>query len=995
MTQIAVKPIAWLIFLLFFCLYLLTFSPAVRYEKNIDFVDSVTGNRGLPYLFTIGAGSASNQITPRGYSLWYPIAVAARQLPVMSLLRRLGIISALFGALSIKLLFQLLFRFQHTATPEERTRTTRRLFRQLLPALVGALTLGLCRSFWKISTGIGPYSLNAFLFYSVLLLLLKYRDTRERKNLYGAFLLMGLLLSNFPAAILVIPVVGILFLLFDFMLLLRPARLFGPIIVFMLGACSILILPLQSRLHPLYSYFSGTIGFVGGIGDVFKTHFKILTTDFLSLESFKWGLYTVLPIGYFLWRRRKSKYELRNYPPTVIKGNLYRRLKRSNAPRVALILGFMVLGLFFFLQIDPGRFSSAAIKETLDFIRPESFSPKLAVTTNLMLYFPQVLGVLWFGYGLGYLMIMITGRNFVQFPPRAPVALTSKRAVVCYCALALPLVLLFVNISGFTGRSTEHVEKFCADIIGQATGPKVIFVEEKPLISADWPGFKKPFLVNALRYHLYQSGDDKTTVVELKALNSGVLYHALCKEILGLRQPPKFIAGTDMSRPVFKQLEQKGVKVRWLVSDLSPINLEYRFVPKGFLFTAVSRKQPLPDIYAANESAWKNWQSNIRFCLEVRDASVADEILRYYSRALVNQGLYYQIQGKLQQASELYGRAIDCSSSNPVAHRNLGAVAERLGWWRLEQRHRRAAANIFFRMVEDSLFLFQGAESEARERATGYITAREPGWFGMGNSAGLYINIGLRYLDVLRKLPPDKKYTYAREYYVQFSKVMFNQALDIEPNSLGAIQGLGRLEGWKKNYREATKLFMQVLKYDPYHPSIYDDIIKVAVERGSTSKLRKFVMDGYNRNVDSWLVYRYAGDIFMERGEEEKAEAAYLKSIDLKRNAGAYAQVAWLYYQRGEVSKGFSVVHDALKKFPNESILYRSLSRMYLGLGKLNLAVDNMDRDFKLQPDSAIANLRMANLLWNIGQKERSMLFLKDAYNLAIMEFFIRLSPGF
>jgi tetratricopeptide (TPR) repeat protein len=995
MTQIAVRPIAWLIFLFFFCLYLFTFSPALRYEENIDFVDSVSGNRGLPYIFTIGSGITSNQIAPRGYSLWYPLAVTARQFPFVSLLRRLGIISALFGALSIKLLFQLLLHFQHMAMPEERTRTARSLFKNLLPALVGALTLGLCRNFWRISTGIGPYTLNAFLFYSILLLMLKYRETRERKNLYGAFLVMGLVLSNFSAAALVIPVVGILFVVFDFMLVLRPTNLLGPIFVFLLGACSILILPLQSRLHPLYVHVGDFLGFADGIVDVLKTHFKILKSDFLSFESFKWGLYTVLPIGYLFWRRRESKYELRDYPPTHIKGDLYRLLKRSHAPRALLILGFMVIGLFFFLQINPDGFSSVAIKETLDFIRPESFAPSTAMTSNLMIYFPQVLGALWFGYGLGYVMIIITGRNFVRFHPKAPVALTSKRAMLCYCAFVLPLILFFVNISGFTGRGTEHIDKFCADIIGQAKGPKVLFVEEKTLITDGWPGFEKPFLVNALRYNLDQSGDDETIVVELNALNTAGYYPYYCKNILGLRQLPKFVGGTDMSGPVYEQLEEKGVEVRWLISDLRPINLEYRFVPKGFLFTAVDKKGPAPDVYSANESAWKNWQSNIRFCLEARGASLTNEILRYYSRALVNQGLYDQVTTNCQVAFELYGRALDCSRFNPAAHRNLGAVSETLGLWRFEERHRRAAGNIFSTMVDNSLFLFRGAESESRETAAGYIAAREPGWFGMGNSAGLYINRGLQFLEVLRELPQEKKYGYYREYYVRLTRVMFHQALDIEYNSLGAIQGLGRLASWKNNYREATKLFVRVLKNDPYHPSIYDDIIKVAVESGSTSKLRKFVMDGYKRNVDSWLVYRYAGDIFMERGEEEKAEAAYLKSIGLKRNAGAYAQVALLYYERGEVSKGFSVVRDALEKFPDESILYRSLSQMYLGLGQLRVAVDNMDKAFRLQSDSAIANLRMADLLWNTGQKERSVLYLKDAYNLAIKGFAIRLSTGF
>ena len=107
MTVGTVRTWSWLIFTATLILYMLTSSPDLMYPETIDHTVAVIDNWSVPYIFTLGTGSFSPQIVPRCYSLWLPVARLVEAVPIRTTLCRLSFLSALFGALTLKLLFHI------------------------------------------------------------------------------------------------------------------------------------------------------------------------------------------------------------------------------------------------------------------------------------------------------------------------------------------------------------------------------------------------------------------------------------------------------------------------------------------------------------------------------------------------------------------------------------------------------------------------------------------------------------------------------------------------------------------------------------------------------------------------------------------------------------------------------------------------------------------------------------------------------------------------
>jgi len=120
MKQAGNAKILLLLFLIPLAVYSFTFSPALRYPQNIDFTVSASGHTYLPYIVKPdGIPPAS-----RCYTLWYLLASALVRIPAGSLMWRLGLLSAFFGALTVTTLYSVFLQYRLSSAPEIRTRKT-------------------------------------------------------------------------------------------------------------------------------------------------------------------------------------------------------------------------------------------------------------------------------------------------------------------------------------------------------------------------------------------------------------------------------------------------------------------------------------------------------------------------------------------------------------------------------------------------------------------------------------------------------------------------------------------------------------------------------------------------------------------------------------------------------------------------------------------------------------------------------------------------------
>jgi len=141
---------------------------------------------------------------PSGYPLYCLIGKAFSLLPVSNPAWRINLMSAFFGALTVGMVYLI----------------CRQLSIQRVAAFVGALALAFSRIFWSQSVTAKFYTLNTFLLFSIILLLLLWSDTKKSAFLYAASGVFGLSLSNhYSLMLLVSPAIGI------YVLLVRPTVL--------------------------------------------------------------------------------------------------------------------------------------------------------------------------------------------------------------------------------------------------------------------------------------------------------------------------------------------------------------------------------------------------------------------------------------------------------------------------------------------------------------------------------------------------------------------------------------------------------------------------------------------------------------------------------------------------------------------------------------------------------------------------------------------------
>lgn len=157
--------------------YLLTLAPTVSGEDSGELI-TAAATLGIPH--------------PPGYPLWCLVGKFFTFFPVGSIAWRVNLSSAVCAAATVSLVLLLVVY----------------VTRMRLAAFMAALAFAFSHEFWEQAVIAEVYALNALLMAACLILLLRWRDTRNDRLLLTCALLFGLGLSNHNTFVLFAPVVA-------------------------------------------------------------------------------------------------------------------------------------------------------------------------------------------------------------------------------------------------------------------------------------------------------------------------------------------------------------------------------------------------------------------------------------------------------------------------------------------------------------------------------------------------------------------------------------------------------------------------------------------------------------------------------------------------------------------------------------------------------------------------------------------------------------------
>jgi len=277
------------LFLIVAAIYIYALCPSIHPRDNPDILTAAI-TLGIPH-------------SP-GYPLFTVLGHLFSKIPLGTLPWRVNLMSAIFSALSILVIYFLILK----------------LTKKIWPSLIGAGILAFSYYYFLQSLYADILSLNNLLVGLELLAILYWRDTKQSKYLYLFALLFGLAFSNHQLSFILLPAFIYLFWVTDKKIFLDwklMLKLFG---LFILGLLPYIYLPIRAAQNPTYIWGEPNtfLGFLYMItrkeytGDNFQyiSSFAWRIWDWFKLISWKEFLLVGLGLGILgivsFWKRDKK-----------------------------------------------------------------------------------------------------------------------------------------------------------------------------------------------------------------------------------------------------------------------------------------------------------------------------------------------------------------------------------------------------------------------------------------------------------------------------------------------------------------------------------------------------------------------------------------------------------------------------------------------------------------------------------------------------------------
>jgi tetratricopeptide (TPR) repeat protein len=168
-------------------------------------------------------------------------------------------------------------------------------------------------------------------------------------------------------------------------------------------------------------------------------------------------------------------------------------------------------------------------------------------------------------------------------------------------------------------------------------------------------------------------------------------------------------------------------------------------------------------------------------------------------------------------------------------------------------------------------------------------------------------------------------------------------------------------EYYKKTHKEKCILyFKKALKIGKDNTSIKSAIFDVATKSDFFNELSEELIS-YNVANDAESFHNQ-GNVFLEKGEFDKAIELYKKAISLNpKYSEAYNNLGLAYMNKGNLDLAIESYNKSLSLKSNDARVYNNLGVAYIRSNKLKEAITVLKKAIELSPDYDAAHYNLAN----------------------------------
>lgn len=302
--------ISIIIFATTLAVYINNLSPSVHGGDSGDFITAAIA-KGIPH--------------PSGYPLYTMLGAIFTSLPISATFAwKYALVSSIFASLASVIAYLLIAE----------------LTKSKYLAVITSLTLSFNYTFWIFAEIVEVFSLHIVFILSLILITVKYINSKKERYLYYLAFLTGLSLTNNLSIILVFPAIALVIVMTDKKILLNYKLIFKSLLVFLLGLTPYLYIPIAASFDPVVNW-----GQVTSVDNLFRL---------IARKDYGWIPENKFSLDIIVYRLNNYfRYWLVQLNPilyiSIPLGVIYLLSEKKYKILFLLLISFVLLGPFFVL----------------------------------------------------------------------------------------------------------------------------------------------------------------------------------------------------------------------------------------------------------------------------------------------------------------------------------------------------------------------------------------------------------------------------------------------------------------------------------------------------------------------------------------------------------------------------------------------------------------------------------------------------------------------
>lgn len=221
------------------------------------------------------------------------------------------------------------------------------------------------------------------------------------------------------------------------------------------------------------------------------------------------------------------------------------------------------------------------------------------------------------------------------------------------------------------------------------------------------------------------------------------------------------------------------------------------------------------------------------------------------------------------------------------------------------------------------------------------------------NKAPCYVNLAIAY-------------GYANQQ--QKALAACHKAIELSPELVSAYYNLGLLHERFANIEAACDAFQATLDKQPQHIGALTKLISYAIRSKQLTVADSLVKQLHHLHPEEEQTYFYQGLLAENQGNISQAQASYQHIVNKDTTiAGAYNNLASLYYQQNDFVKANHFLEKGLAKYPNHSELLFNKVTVLRNQGEYKAAIDILKTILAQAPEHALAHFCLSELYLLLG----------------------------